>query len=418
MKMRDMLKTLTLVALLAACGGKGSSTATISSTATASSTFELGEITVFEGKDPMLKIHADGTTELGYRHGTLSLQPGRPASSDALPVSWQPGPKVKTDGTLESAGQGPVRLGADGTVTAEKDGTTQVLALKVNGDRVVVDARSGSVTLSLGADGIVKLPADVKVPAGEESRVAGADTPGKRRLVLTFMGMLLLPGEVVQSPTATAAPTPEPSVTWKAHAVDDAARRGEYALSGFPAVSADGKAVLFAVLGGDLHTTHLELVVANLDNKVVSKLAFQDLVQGGRPADDQMQRAAKFLHDSQATYRWQPLALSPVTLRDDDERFKKTSAQGFDIEATIGKGVDDGIHITKSGKVVVDHINLWKARLSGTESRPSNCGQKQPILGGIAFDVSHSLVVTQTHWVSRDGCYPDDDYSVNRFDKP
>jgi hypothetical protein len=206
-----MRKTSILLALtLAACGGKPSpsTTPTSSQNAAPGTPFELGEITVFQGKDAMLKIHADGTTELGYRSGGMTVQPGQTASSDALPVSWKPGPKVKTDGTFEAEGQGTMQLGADGTVTAQKDGKTEPLPLKVSDDSVVLTAGGSSFTVSLGADGAVKLPAEAKIPAGMESHVEGATTPGKRRLVLTFLGMLLLsgPGTEMHGGESAAAP--------------------------------------------------------------------------------------------------------------------------------------------------------------------------------------------------------------------
>jgi hypothetical protein len=208
-----MRATSTLLAvLLAACGGKAtpSSTTTTSSQSTAASTpFELGEITVFQGQDAMLKIHADGTTELGYRHGTMTVSPGQTgSSSNALPVSWKPGPKVTADGKLEAEDRATVQFGVDGTLTEQKEGKTKQLPLKVRDDSVVVSAGGSSYTLSLGADGIVKLPPGAKVPPGTESHVEGATTPGKRRLVLTFLGILFYMGVPVEMHEGASAAAP------------------------------------------------------------------------------------------------------------------------------------------------------------------------------------------------------------------
>jgi hypothetical protein len=67
-----MRKTSAVLALvLAACGAKSAppnASPTSPTPATASTpALELGEITAFDGPDAMLKIHADGSTEIGKR---------------------------------------------------------------------------------------------------------------------------------------------------------------------------------------------------------------------------------------------------------------------------------------------------------------------------------------------------------------
>jgi hypothetical protein len=176
--------------------------------------FELGEITLFQGKDAFLKIHADGTTEIGYRQlgkNTAVVKPGETGSfdsSDEGPVSWKNGPNVKSDGTLEGEAQESLRLAADGTLVGQKGGKAQTLPLKVSDDRVVLDLGGPPFEISLGADGAVHLPPGAKVAPGHESHVEGADTPGKRRVMLTFMGLMLLSGPGTIDNADARAPTP------------------------------------------------------------------------------------------------------------------------------------------------------------------------------------------------------------------
>jgi hypothetical protein len=210
-----MTRTSAVFALsiaLAACGGKGDGATTTPTTTvpTAAAPFELGEITVFEGAQAMLKIHADGSTELGGHSGRMELKPGQPASSDSLPVVFKPGPTLKTDGTIEWKGKAVARVNADGTVTNLE--TNQAAPVTVTADKVTFD--EGTIVLS--ADGKMtfagpnaKQPTDDKQP-----RVEGADSPGKRRTVLALVGMMFggehqvkAEGESTSAP-ATLAPAP------------------------------------------------------------------------------------------------------------------------------------------------------------------------------------------------------------------
>ncbi|HEY0251722.1 MAG TPA: hypothetical protein VGC41_09355, partial [Kofleriaceae bacterium] len=112
-----MSKTFVISALfaLAACGHKDAATTT-TPTAKPDSQLELGEITLFDGAQAMVKIHADGSTEVGGHSGSMELKNGQTASTDSLPVTFKPGPTIKTDGTFEWKGKAVARVNADGTV--------------------------------------------------------------------------------------------------------------------------------------------------------------------------------------------------------------------------------------------------------------------------------------------------------------
>jgi hypothetical protein len=195
-----MIKRLALVLALApaaACGGKSSSadttpkapeTTAAAAPATPGAVLELGEMTVLQGNDAVLKIHADGGTELG--------------GSNNGQIAYQPGPKIHTDGTFESpTGKLGVKLNADGSLV---DLTTQKpLPLTVTANDVTIAADGQSVKISLAADGTINVPGATGVTA----KVQGADTAGKRKLTLALVGLILLPPP--QTPTAAPAPAPE-----------------------------------------------------------------------------------------------------------------------------------------------------------------------------------------------------------------
>jgi hypothetical protein len=195
--------SLALALALAACGGKHPTTTTTPVTGAAAApttTFELGELVLFEGPDAMFKVHADGSTEIGYRHGELKVEPGKPASSDSLPIEWKPGPTIKADGTIEDKGKPMVGVAADGTITNLEDG--KPMPLKVTADSISI----AGATIGLAADGAIQLPAGVTVKPGHEGRVTGADTTGKRRVMLTMIGLLLSGPSRAETSAPTSAP--------------------------------------------------------------------------------------------------------------------------------------------------------------------------------------------------------------------
>lgn len=199
------MKKLLFVVALAACGGKSSGTTTTPppTTAPATTPIELGEVTVFEGKDAMLKIHADGTTEMGGHSGTMELKNGH-ASSDSLPVTYKPGPVLKTDGTATYEGKPVAKLNADGTVMDLT--TNKIVPITVTADKLTISADGQTVEIAITADGTMTMPNGGKVAP----HVEGADSAGKRRAVLLMVGMLIGGGEkkaTVDSGSATAPAT-------------------------------------------------------------------------------------------------------------------------------------------------------------------------------------------------------------------
>lgn len=206
-----MIKRLVLafaLAPLAACGGKASSTSADTTPKTAevaqaspSTIVELGEITVVQGTDAVLKVHASGATELG---GTADGK-----------IVYQPGPTVKTDGTFASPnGKLGVKLNADGTLLDLT--SNQKLPLTVTADAVTITVDNQTAQITLGADGTLTVPG----ATGSATKVQGADTPGKRKLTLALIGLILLPSAPQPTPAAAStapatAPTPAPATDTK-----------------------------------------------------------------------------------------------------------------------------------------------------------------------------------------------------------
>jgi hypothetical protein len=200
-----MTKISTVFALsiaLAACGGKdGGSTTTTPTTAKADMQFELGEMTVLEGTQAMIKIHADGSTEIGSRSGTMELKPGQPASSDSLPVSFKPGPMIKTDGTFEWQGKAVARVNSDGTVTNLEN--NQPAQVTLTADQVTMPEG----TIALAADGKLTVagPHATTPSADKQMHAEGADTAGKRRTVLALVALMLHGEQKVTVDTTNAS---------------------------------------------------------------------------------------------------------------------------------------------------------------------------------------------------------------------
>jgi hypothetical protein len=157
-------------------------------TVTPEAVFELGEMTLFDQGQPVYRVHADGSTEMGYRSGTLHVEPGKPASTDSLPIQFKPGPTITAAGTI-SLGDKAVALQDDGTfVGRDGDREQQVPDVQLVGDRVTWATQSGAATMAISADGTVVVTGgnpDMK-PA---LRVEGADTAGKRRVMLAILAL-------------------------------------------------------------------------------------------------------------------------------------------------------------------------------------------------------------------------------------
>jgi hypothetical protein len=181
---------LALALALTACGGSPSATGPTTRAAPApmppASIFELGEITVLEGANPMLKIHADGTTELGGHDGTMT-------------VVWKPGPTLRPDGSIEVGGKAVAQLDADGSVRDRAKGT--LVPITVKDDKVSFTSLGANVGIQLAVNGSVTLIGG-NARADQTPSVVGADSAGKRRAVLFMMGLMLGGGP----PTATSTP--------------------------------------------------------------------------------------------------------------------------------------------------------------------------------------------------------------------
>jgi len=138
--------------MLAGCGGGGGG-GSASTTAATATILELGEMTLLEDGQPMLKIHADGT------------------------IAKETEPRA--------------RLNADGTLTAV-EGHAAIRGVTVTADTVTVTGGSvGTLSITLSADGAITQTGGTGSP--RTMRVEGADTPGKRRAILTLLGLLIAP---------------------------------------------------------------------------------------------------------------------------------------------------------------------------------------------------------------------------------
>ncbi|MEO6777272.1 MAG: hypothetical protein ABI467_30370 [Kofleriaceae bacterium] len=194
------MKQLLFVVALAACGGTKTTTAPTTPPAVApaaSTTLDLGEITVYDGSDAMLKLHANGTTEMGgHTNGA---------------VTYKAGPVLATDGTATYDGKPVAKLNADGTVMDLTE--NKLVPVTVTADKLTITAGGGqSAEILLNADGTMVIPnSGSKGPA----RVEGADTAGKRRAVLLMVAMLMAGSGTVttsgQSGPEAAAPEVAPA---------------------------------------------------------------------------------------------------------------------------------------------------------------------------------------------------------------
>ena len=199
MRTHDLVSILASVAL-AACASKPTTPATPPPAAT---TLELGEMTIFDGANAMFKIHANGSTEMGTHKGSMAIEPGKTASSDSLPIVWEPGPTLHADGTIDGK-TGPVakvNFDAGGTIVELK--TNKTLPITVADDKLTITNNGTSVSAQLAADGNLTV---LNPPEGSKKmqiRIEGADTPGKRRTMLALIGLLFAPGEVKVESTTT-----------------------------------------------------------------------------------------------------------------------------------------------------------------------------------------------------------------------
>jgi hypothetical protein len=135
---------------------------------------EFAEMTLFQGKTPVLKIHADGKTEM----------------YDPKAKGLAPGPTVKPDGTFNFKEQDVARANPDGTIKQLPSGET--LPVTVTEEKVVNTASGSEVGLTLAADGAMTPIGQAAPPPAQAMRLEGAATPGNRKTALTIIGALFL----------------------------------------------------------------------------------------------------------------------------------------------------------------------------------------------------------------------------------
>jgi hypothetical protein len=187
------MKQLLFALALAACGGKSAAPTTPlpPPTAPATTTLELGEVTLYQGSDAMVKIHANGNTEMGGQ------------SNGAL--TYKAGPVLAVDGTATYEGKPVAKLNADGTVMDLT--TNKLVPLTVTADKLTISGAGQTASIVLNADGTMTIPnGGSKAPP----RVEGADTAGKRRAVLLMVGLLMGSADDAK-PAETSAPATAPA---------------------------------------------------------------------------------------------------------------------------------------------------------------------------------------------------------------
>jgi hypothetical protein len=145
---------------------------------------EFAEMTLFQGKTPVLKIHADGKTEM----------------YDPKAKALAPGPVVKPDGTFNFKDQDVARAHPDGSIKQLPSGET--LPVTVTAEKVVNTSSGSEVGLQLAADGSITPIGQPAPPPAQAMRLEGATTPAHRKTALAVVGALFL--------AAKAAPAPAP----------------------------------------------------------------------------------------------------------------------------------------------------------------------------------------------------------------
>ncbi len=127
-------------------------------------------------------------------------------------IAYQPGPTVHTDGTFSSpTGKLGIKVNADGTLTDLTD--QKPLPLTITANAVTIEAQGQTAQIQLAADGTLVVPGET----GSAVKVTGADTPGKRKLTLALIGLILLPSAhpAHSAPVETPASVPPPATDSK-----------------------------------------------------------------------------------------------------------------------------------------------------------------------------------------------------------
>ncbi len=203
-KMMNVVGGALLAVALVACGSKSKSDTTTAEqpAATDGVALKLAEVTVYDGKEPLFKLHADGTTELGTK--------------EATEVKWVAGPTFKADGTLLVDGEPKAKLTQAGIAIT---GTDKVLPLAIKEDSVSVSDADKQISFSLEADGSLKVAGlDTK---GKSFRFEGASPEALHTGLVVWSALFVLTQQVEQpapaaeatpaAPAAEAAPAPAPA---------------------------------------------------------------------------------------------------------------------------------------------------------------------------------------------------------------
>lgn len=145
---------------------------------------EFAEMTVYEGDQPVLRIHADGKTELASKVA--------PGTTETGGDEWTPGPVVAADGTIMVNQQPVARANPDGSMVDLR--TNETLPVTYTAEKVVTEADGVEQGLALAEDGSITLVGP-QVPEGAVMKVEGATSEVHRKAVLALLGALFLSGK-------------------------------------------------------------------------------------------------------------------------------------------------------------------------------------------------------------------------------
>jgi len=202
---RSAFRLAALSVSLAACGGGSSNQAETTPASTAEPVapapatpppaaaapahLKFAEMTISEGTRPILKIHADGKTEVAGQGGV-----------------WSEGPAVAPDGTITFKAQQVARIEADGTIKNLRTG--QLIPVTVAPDLLTAQISGNEVKFQMSAEGIIAVPG---APPEKHLKVDGATDPETRRTALALVGAIFISGRTQQQSTQPAQPSGQPA---------------------------------------------------------------------------------------------------------------------------------------------------------------------------------------------------------------
>jgi hypothetical protein len=167
------MRSIAVFCLLAACGG--GTREEPRTPVKAAPAVELAEIIVFQRDQPMMRLHADGTSEI-----TSQLRD----VADPPVGMWDPGPVIHADGVVTWKAVDIARINADGTIVDLETQTN--LPVVVSADGVRSSRGAGAKGFELAATGELS-SIDGGVATETPLRIEGAATPGQRRTALSFL---------------------------------------------------------------------------------------------------------------------------------------------------------------------------------------------------------------------------------------